>query len=178
MKFTTKDSGKRQDYDSEAWEAIAEFPHYEVSTLGRIRRVVYRRREYPKIMKPKTHKQGYKEICLCDFEQIPSKRHTRLVHRLVAQTFLSNIHGLKEVNHKNGNKSDNGVRNLEWVTPQENVRHGLRHGLIKKLDEDMVRSIREMYRLSGKTQKDIGKLFDVKPNTVSQVCSGARWGWL
>jgi hypothetical protein len=54
-----------------------------------------------------------------------------LVHRLVAQTYLPNPRKLKEVNHKDGNPSNNHVKNLEWCTPSENVKHAHQLGLIK-----------------------------------------------
>jgi hypothetical protein len=55
-----------------------------------------------------------------------------LVHRLVATAFLSNPLGLRDVNHKNGNKIDNRVENLEWVSHSDNMRHGYTEGLIPR----------------------------------------------
>ena len=56
----------------------------------------------------------------------------RLVHRMVADEFTPNVLGKPEVNHINGNKLDNRVCNLEWVTSEENETHALKNGLIKR----------------------------------------------
>lgn len=53
-----------------------------------------------------------------------------LVHRIVAQVFLSKDEHQTQINHKDGNKANNHVSNLEWCTPKENIQHGIRTGLI------------------------------------------------
>lgn len=57
------------------------------------------------------------------------KRYTRYVHRLVAECFLPNPNGYNEINHIDGNKSNNSVENLEWCTHSENMYHAFRIGL-------------------------------------------------
>jgi hypothetical protein len=58
------------------------------------------------------------------------KKHTKFVHRLVAQTFIPNSNNLPIVNHKDGNKLNNHVDNLEWVTSAENKKHAMDNGLV------------------------------------------------
>ena len=65
--------------------------------------------------------RGYVQIAL----RKDGKTRTLKVHRLVALTFLSPVEGRSQVNHKNGNKSDNDADNLEWVNEVENKRHAL-----------------------------------------------------
>lgn len=57
------------------------------------------------------------------------KRYTRYVHRLVAECFVPNPNGYKEINHIDGNKANNSAENLEWCTHSENMYHSFRTGL-------------------------------------------------
>lgn len=70
-----------------------------------------------------TNTAGYASI------RLPDKNH--LIHRLVAQAFIPNPENKPQVNHKDGNKRNNNVTNLEWVTPKENVVHAVNTGLFK-----------------------------------------------
>lgn len=77
-----------------------------------------------------------------------------LVHRLVATKYIPNPDNKPQVNHIDGNKENNHVSNLEWVTPQENKTHAKNHKLVavgekinhSKLTEEDVRFIRQMLR--------------------------------
>lgn len=106
----------------EVWKDIEGFEGwYQVSNLGRVRSVD---RKYCRgiVLKPLKTQDGYHKIHL-------SKRrvqYSKLIHRLVAQTFLKNDLNLPEVNHINGVKTDNSVENLEWVSHSENIKHSYR----------------------------------------------------
>lgn len=69
-----------------------------------------------KLLKYNYDKQGYLLVHLCT----NGKRKCKKVHRLVAETFIKNEYNKIYVNHKDGNKQNNNVSNLEWVTPSEN----------------------------------------------------------
>lgn len=89
------------------------------------------------------------------------KQHTRKLHRLVAEAFIDNAQNKKEVNHIDGNKLNNNINNLEWVTSKDNVQHSIKNGrwngrLIKVVQKDKqgniiadYNSIAEASRISG-----------------------------
>lgn len=95
---------------------IKDFPNYYVTDSGD---VYSRASGRIKKLKQDKLKSGYLMVSLCNNGKI--KKH--LVHRLVAQTFIPNPENKKEINHKNGIKTDNKVDNLEWSTRSENVLH-------------------------------------------------------
>lgn len=80
------------------------------------------------ILKPVLDISGYYRVT------ITFKNHKQKVfpvHRLIAQTFIPNPENKPQVNHKDGNKTNNNVENLEWVTIQENIAHAFENGLNK-----------------------------------------------
>lgn len=127
----------------------------------------------------KKDRQGYRTVRLCSNGRLTYPK----VHRLVASAFIPNPDGKLEVNHIDGDKSNNNVDNLEWCTKSENMRHAYKLGLKKtggdnsprrKLTENDVKLIRHMLNNSIK-QSVIAKHFDVAPNTISCIKGGSRW---
>lgn len=111
----------------EIWKNISNYEGiYEISNLGRVRRADCTPKRLLKIgngsYRNNIDKTAYKIVMLCK-NGIPK---TRSVHRLVAEAFIPNPDGLREVNHKNGDKSDNRVNNLEWVSHRDNIIHSKR----------------------------------------------------
>lgn len=110
--------------NTEIWLPIVGFEgKYEVSNQGRVRSLNYHREGRIQVLKPAMSKKGYLRVMLC--KDGKAKRHS--VHRLVAQTFLPNPLELPEVNHRDENKQNNAVTNLEWCTTKENSNHGTRN---------------------------------------------------
>lgn len=121
---------------NEIWKPIKDFEGlYEVSNLGRVKsfdRVVNCGHGKTRVMKGKILKEvklrdGYFYVRLCK-DTISTRKS---IHRLVAETYIPNLDNKKEVNHIDGNKRNNNVSNLEWVTPKENMRHAWETGLLK-----------------------------------------------
>ena len=112
----------------EIWKNIEGYPNYQVSNMGRIKRLstgYYRRTE--KILKPQLQNNGYLHIKLSQKD----KTKCILVHRLVAQVFIPNPNNLPQVNHINEDKTDNRVENLEWCTQKYNINYG--NGISKRV---------------------------------------------
>ena len=85
-----------------------------VTTWGRVYNT-----ETKQFLKPYSHYKGYLRV---DLSNKDGKKHFK-VHRLVAQAFIPNEEGKPQVNHKDGNKHNNSITNLEWVTNRENCDH-------------------------------------------------------
>lgn len=104
----------------EYWRTIPSFPVYSASNYGRIRNEGTGR-----IMHQYLDTRGYPMLTLRrDNKQIPQR-----VHRLVAEAFLGGQHPELDVNHIDGDKTNNCIENLEWCTREENVRHAVSTGL-------------------------------------------------
>lgn len=116
---------------NETWSPIKGYEDaYEVSTFGQIRsisRVDNRNKLYEgKVLKLRREKQGYLRVGLYK----NGKSKVFLVHRLVAEAFIPNKSHKKYVNHKDANKENNRVENLEWCTASENTLHAHSLGLM------------------------------------------------
>ena len=93
---------------------------YMVSNHGKVKTT-----KTGRILKPIIDPRGYERVCL--FRSERKKRYK--VHRLVATVFIDNSDNKPQVNHKDGNKRNNSVENLEWVTNDENMHHSRENGL-------------------------------------------------
>lgn len=125
---------------SEIWLPVIEYENiYQVSNLGRVRsldRIIKRNKQGAclhkgVVMKPSINHKGYEIIDLRDH----GKRKGGFVHRLVAKAFIENPLNRPQVNHIDGNKRNNNVKNLEWVNNSENQIHAYKLGLNKHSDK-------------------------------------------
>ena len=108
----------------EIWKPIDNYENlYEVSNFGRVKSYHYHNGTYSRILKPRKVKDGYLMIALYKDKKCKNFQ----VHQLVANAFIPNIKRYTEVNHKNFDKTDNNVTNLEWITRRENVLHYFRN---------------------------------------------------
>lgn len=107
----------------EEWRDVeGTYGKIEVSNRGRIRSFL---RDTPYVLKVQEDNKGY---CRCSIT-IHGKKRTLKVHREVAIAFIDNPSNLPQVNHIDGNKKNNDVSNLEWVTNKENSKHAIKNGL-------------------------------------------------
>ena len=107
----------------EIWKDIEGFEGlYQVSNLGRTKSLNYNHTKKEKILKPSLNEKGYLLVNLYK----EGKGRSYLVHRLVAQAFIPNPEDKPQVNHKDEDKTNNKVENLEWVTSKENINYGTR----------------------------------------------------
>jgi hypothetical protein len=113
---------------TEIWHPCAGYEtHYEVSNLGNVRsieRMVLHiegglKRNPSKVLKLGKSKNGYLTVSF----SVDSVKSNHSVHRLVARAFIPNESNKPQVNHKDGNKHNNHVENLEWMTRSENTKH-------------------------------------------------------
>ena len=100
-------------------------------------------------------------------------------HRLVANAYIPNPDNKPQVNHKDGNKQNNHVSNLEWCTAKENVQHAYDTGLAKgvKLSEEDVRYIRANYKPYDKEfgARGLGRKFNVGHSRISDVINNKTY---
>lgn len=108
----------------EVWKAVKGYEEYlAVSSQGRVKS--FMRNPDGNILKAQTDNKGYLRLsCTINGKKVRFK-----VHRLVAEHFVDNPDNKPQVNHKDGNKRNNAVPNLEWVTMSENAVHAIKSGL-------------------------------------------------
>ncbi len=162
-------------YDNEKAVLLKEARGYMITNLGRVITV---KSDNHSIMKPSVNKDGYRKIALYD-----KGRLTLYIHRLVGCAFIENTNNKDQINHINGDKTDNNYKNLEWCTAKENTMHAnnprLRdnkgmHSYSSKLTEEQVLEIRMLYRHKH-TQKRISKMYEVSTATVSKIVHNKTW---
>lgn len=152
----------------EKWIPMKEIDTYEISNEGRIRN-----KKTHRVIKTAVNKKGYEQVCLRKNKQ----QVTRSVHILVADSFYDGEHEDYDVNHIDGNKTNNHIGNLEFCTRQENMIHAFQTGLKTPSRQKKVRvletgivydSIRECARSIGCDQSIICQCL----NERQKSCNG------
>lgn len=143
------------------WKGAYGFNNYLCSEKGEIYSLLTN-----KIIKTCNDKNGYKQIALIK----DGKKKTIKIHRLVAQTFIPNPENKPQVNHKDGNKKNNSVSNLEWCTAKENIRHAVKTGLKndRKANNEKLNEIKKLIT-EGKKNIEIEKETGIPSSTISRI---------
>lgn len=169
----------------EIWRDIEGYEgHYQISNHGRVKTLKNSGHSHAgAIRKVCPDNKGYLRIGLTK----DCKPATFKVHHLVASAFIGKRPEGYQVNHKDGNKQNNHVANLEYTTNKANMRHAIENGLrdsidftgsrnpAAKLEEIEVRRIKHMLRDTLYSQREIGDLFGVEKSIISLINTGKNW---
>lgn len=170
----------------EFWKIIEEFPNCLISNNGNIKTL--------KTLEDRTThiNSGYELVVLTKNK----RKYSRLIHRLVAQSFIPNPENKPCVNHLNGIKTDNRVANLEWVTYKENIEHAVKTGLIDyskrknphhkiypkdgdhkltKSTKEEVIEMRRMYATGDYVLREISEKFGISTSVVWNIVNKKTW---
>ena len=164
---------------------------YKVSNLGRVKsvdRYVYcevspnkLQHLFGKVLKSKIDKKGYAIVYLSK----EGKQKAKKIHRLVAQAFIPNPLNLPQVNHIDGNKTNNNVSNLEWCDNSYNQKHAHETGLFPKYEDTVgwgrpakpvamldfnTKEIIQTFNTLSSASKETG----INPSNIRSVCLGLR----
>ena len=157
----------------ELWKSLEEYKGIKVSSVGRIWKAANKSRKERILTEFPKDRDGY---CRCSVQRLDGTWTSQPVHRLVAKAFISNPENKQSVNHINGNRTDNRVENLEWVTPKENVIHSFKFGsrkecknvprktLLTDFQISQIDKLRELY-----TVNQIAKLFNIEYQSLKNI---------
>lgn len=163
----------------EVWKDIEEYEGlYQVSNFGRIKSLNYRRTGKAKILKIAKITKGYYGIIL----HKKGKYKNFKTHRLVAMAFIPNPDDKPQINHIDGDKSNNCISNLEWATNSENQKHAHVNGLIKSskgsehyLSRSVVQFSKENEFIAEyDSMSEAAKINIISHSNISACCSGKQ----
>lgn len=187
---------KTKVIEGEIWLDCPEYEKvYQVSNLGRVRsKPIFIRHDgifgdengyikHVKIKNQTVNRYGYLTTKLC----YDGKCRRLTIHRLVAKAFLTNENNYNQVNHINGNKFDNRLDNLEWVSASQNIQHAYDTGLMTsehmqgskhfnaKVNEEDVIEMRRLYDNKEMKIKQISEKYNIGVSTTYDICKRKTW---
>ena len=174
----------------EKWRSIIDYPDYQVSNFGRVRRIstASRARRWKSLYVKKPQSNGRYLTTWLYNEHSGKKVY---IHRLVLTVFARPARPGEEGNHGDGDRSNNRIDNLEWLTPSQNMYHAFKTGLrIGKGSPGRVGELHPLCRLrngevylikkllnDGRISRSIiAKMFKLAKSTISKIHLGKRWG--
>ena len=169
----------------ERWKSVKNYEGlYEVSDCGRVRSLPHKTQgrvncvmTFPsRVLKPQKKRNGYYQVAL-------SKNGHKTwfaIHRLVAEAFLDKQGDNLQVNHKDCDKSNNKVSNLEWCTPQENMLHASKNNKLRghvTLTQEIADEVKRLHKPYDKEYgtKPLAIKFGIGETTVRDIVHGRRW---
>lgn len=157
----------------ELWRPLLEYKGIKVSSVGRICKAANKSRKERILTEFPKDRDGY---CRCSVQKLDGTWTSQPVHRLVAKAFISNSMNKQVVNHIDGDRTNNRVENLEWVTPRENVIHSFRFGSRRKCKTVPKRTILTDFQISQidklrelYTVNQISKLFNIAYQSLKNI---------
>lgn len=157
----------------ELWKPLDEYKGIKISSLGRVWKAANKSRKERILTEFPKDRDGY---CRCSVQKLDGTWTSQPVHRLVAKAFIVNPFNKEAVNHKDGNRSNNKVENLEWVTAKENVIHSYKYGnrkickqvprntLLTDYQISQIGNLRKLY-----TVNQIAKLFNIEYQSLKNI---------
>ena len=180
---------RKKKLKCEIWKDIPEYKGlYQASNLGNIRsldreviqlsnggKAYFKHTREGRILSQGIQNGGYPVVSI----SVNAKRKICTVHRLVASAFIDNPNNYRDVNHKDGNKQNNNIENLEWVSHSENIKHSYRvlkqkrhYKPIRCIDTgEIYTSCKEASILTGINVSSINHAI----NGVSMTAGGVKW---
>lgn len=144
----------------EIWKDIHEFEgRYQVSNLGNVKSLNYNKTGEERILKPYDNGKGYLLVNLFKGKRTVQK----LVHRLVAEAFIPNQNALSQINHKDENRQNNAVYNLEWCDVLYNL-------VYSRGDAVYCVELDKVFDYAGTAGRELG----ICDNSIRKCCRGER----
>lgn len=163
----------------EVWKDVIGYEGlYQISNFGNVKSLGNSFSRKERFLKLSPQSKGYLTVVL----QKNGKRKMMLVHRLVAEYFVSNLNDKLQVNHINGIKTNNRAENLEWVSHRENLDHAIKNNLTLKGEENRNSKLKDVdvikihYLLQkGVTTKELSESYNVSYSTIDSIRTNRYW---
>jgi len=172
--------------NSITWKRIPNYDLYEASNTGLIRSTNYKKSGKIQILKPGLSPDGYLKTMLLNNQ---GSYNTLAIHKLITLTFFGVKPKGLEINHKNGIKTDNRIKNLEYITRSKNIKHAYDNGLMKpkkgslngmaKLTEIDVKAIRQHRIDYGRNygRKELAERYGISESQIKDIINRRRNIW-
>lgn len=171
---------KYECLENEVWKiCYLHNERYSVSNFGRVRN-----NEKQTLLTAHFSAKKYKIVKISNIINNSGSKNIP-IHRLVAIYFIPNTNNKPQVNHKDGNKSNNNVENLEWFTCAENIKHCWENNLNRarkgeeskssKLTEKEVFAIRVMYSTDKFTMQELSEIFNISKPSINLILRNVNW---